>query len=504
VSGAYLGGADASAEAALIAEAARITEAAAVRPSARQLEWQRTEFYGFIHFGVNTMTDREWGLGHEDPAIFDPASLDADQWVRAMKAAGMRGVILTCKHHDGFGLWPSAVSSHTVAASPWRGGRGDLVAEVAEAARSHGLKFGVYLSPWDRTEASYGSGEAYDDFFVAQLTELLTNYGEIFSVWFDGANGEGPNGKKQYYDWDRYYEVVRRLQPDAVISVCGPDVRWCGNEAGETRANEWSVVPRSLQDAERTADKSQKVDDGEFSRAVRSDEDDLGSRAALLATDEPLVWYPAEVNTSIRPGWFHHPAEDDQVRSASELFEIYRRSVGGNATFLLNLPPDRDGLLSAPDVAALRELGELIRGLGARNVARDAAVRFSSAPVASAVLADLDAGTGTWSPDPADEAPRLTLLWDEPQELTGLVLREDLARGQLVERVEVFAVPETGGHEQLIASAESIGYQRVFDLEPVRTSELSIVFAAARATPVIAGVHALTAEAPTGASGRRV
>jgi alpha-L-fucosidase len=497
VSGAHLGGADAS------AEAARIAQAAAVRPSARQLDWQRTEFYGFIHFGVNTMTDREWGLGHEDPAIFDPASLDAGQWVRAMKDAGMRGVILTCKHHDGFSLWPSAVSSHTVAASPWRGGRGDLVAEVAAAAREHGLKFGVYLSPWDRTEATYGSGDAYDDFFVAQLTELLTNYGEIFSVWFDGANGEGPDGRKQYYDWDRYYDVVRRLQPDAVISVCGPDVRWCGNEAGQTRANEWSVVPRSLQDAERTADKSQKVDDGEFSRAVKSDEDDLGSRAALLATDEPLVWYPAEVNTSIRPGWFHHPAENDQVRSADELFEIYRRSVGGNATFLLNLPPARDGLLSAPDVAALRELGALIRGLGDRDVARGASVAYSSAPVASASLTDLDPATGTWSPDPADEAPRLTLRWSAPQELTGLVLREDIARGQLVERVDVYAVPEAGGPEQLIATAESIGSQRIVDLEPVRTSELSVVFVEARATPVIAGLNVLIADAPRGVSDHR-
>lgn len=476
------------------ATSARIAEAARVVPSPRQLDWQRTEFYGFIHFGVNTMTDREWGLGHEDPAIFDPAALDARQWVTAMKDAGMRGVILTCKHHDGFALWPSAVSAHTVAASPWRGGRGDLVAEVAEACREHGLKFGVYLSPWDRTEATYGTGDAYDDFFVAQLTELLTGYGEIFSVWFDGANGEGPDGRRQYYDWDRYYEVVRRLQPGAVISVCGPDVRWCGNEAGQTRENEWSVVPRSLQDAERTADKSQKVDDGEFSRAARSDEDDLGSRAALLATDEPLVWYPAEVNTSIRPGWFHHPAEDDQVRSADELFEIYRRSVGGNATFLLNLPPNRDGLLSAPDVAALRELGERIRALGDRDVARGADLRFTSAPVASARLTDLDPATGVWTPDATDRSPAITLTWPEPQEITGLVLREDIARGQLVELVEVYATPEAGGAPELIAAAGSVGYQRIIDLAPRRTAELTVVFAETRSAPVIAGLNVLAAK----------
>jgi alpha-L-fucosidase len=340
---------------------------AAIRPSARQLAWQRLEFYGFLHFGMNTMTGREWGEGHDDPALFDPAHLDADQWVTALKSAGMTGVILTAKHHDGFCLWPSDVTSYTVAASPWRGGRGDLVAEVAGAARRHGLRFGVYLSPWDRTEVSYGTGAGYDDFYCAQLTELLTRYGPVFSVWLDGANGEGPNGKTQTYDWERYYEVVRRLQPDAVISVCGPDVRWCGNEAGETRPDEWSVVPHELLDAERTADRSQKADDGTFARLVRSDDHDLGSRTALAGRSD-LVWYPAEVNTSIRPGWFHHPAEDDAVRSPDELFAIYLRSVGGNSTFLLNVPPNRDGLISPPDLTTLAELGHRITDFRSRRL----------------------------------------------------------------------------------------------------------------------------------------
>ncbi|WP_343044576.1 alpha-L-fucosidase [Saccharibacillus qingshengii] len=226
-------------------------EIAAVAPSSRQLAWQRLEFYGFIHFGMNTMTGREWGEGHEDPAWFNPERLDAEEWVLLFKEAGMRALILTCKHHDGFCLWPSRFSSHTVARSPWREGKGDLVRETAEACRKHGLKFGIYLSPWDRTESSYGSGQAYDDFYINQLTELLTQYGEISCVWLDGANGEGPNGKKQFYDWPRYYEVVRRLQPGCVISVCGPDIRWVGNEAGETRAEEWSVVPAPLRDAEK-------------------------------------------------------------------------------------------------------------------------------------------------------------------------------------------------------------------------------------------------------------
>jgi alpha-L-fucosidase len=296
---------------------------AALRPSARQLRWQSMEMYAFVHFGMNTMAGREWGHGGEDPALFDPPRVDADQWMRGFVAAGMTGVIFTAKHHDGFCLWPTATTAHSVTSAPWRDGRGDMVREVANAAGRHGLAFGVYLSPWDRNHRTYGTGTAYDDVFVEQLTELLTNYGPVFSVWFDGANGEGPDGRVQAYDWERYYAVIRDLQPEAVISVCGPDVRWCGNEAGHTRPQEWSVVARELRDVERIADKSQHADDASFARLVRSDEQDLGSRVALMGHLDDLVWYPAEVNTSIRPGWFYHSAEDAAVRTADELFEIW-------------------------------------------------------------------------------------------------------------------------------------------------------------------------------------
>lgn len=471
-----------------VLSAERLREAAAVRPSERQWEWQKTEFYGFIHFGMNTMTNREWGEGHEDPALFDPASVDTDQWADALVSAGMRGVILTCKHHDGFALWPSAHSSHTVAASPWRDGKGDLVAEMARSCRERGLKFGVYLSPWDRTEASYGSGEGYDDFFVAQLTELLTGYGDIFSVWFDGANGEGPDGRKQFYDWDRYYALVRELQPGAVINVCGPDVRWCGNEAGSTRENEWSVVPASLRDAERTADRSQKQDDGEFSRAVKSDEEDLGSRAALAASDQPFVWYPSEVNTSIRPGWFHHPAEDSEVRSPEELFEIYRRSVGGNATFLLNLPPDARGLISAPDLASLAGLGELIAARAAAGIVSSARIEFSSQAVTPAELADLTPDSVVWRPHSGDAEPSLDFSWDSPRTLTSVSIKEHVPEGQLIERVEV-RVSQVGGPDVLVAAADSVGYLRILDFDAVVTDRLSVVVTARRGTLAIAGVE---------------
>ncbi|MDP3952169.1 alpha-L-fucosidase [Microbacterium sp.] len=394
--------------------AARIAEAAAVRPSARQLAWQQREFYGFIHFGMNTMTDREWGSGHEDPALFDPEEVDPAHWVAAAESAGMRGLILTCKHHDGFALWPSAHSAHTVAASPWRGGGGDLVRETAEACAAAGLAFGVYLSPWDRTEATYGSGAAYDDFFVAQLTELLTDYGPIFSVWLDGANGEGADGRTQYYDWERYYQVVRRLQPDAVISVCGPDVRWCGNEAGRTRADEWSVVPASLRDAERIASRSQQADDGEFSRLVRSDEDDLGSRDAITAVSDELIWYPAEVNTSIRPGWFHHPSENHRVRRPEEV----------------------------------------------------------------------------WTPSENDPAPSIRIRWDEPVTIDGVMLAEDITRGQQIDEVVITGLTASGVPRRL-AQLRSVGYRRIVDVPAQPITELIVQIDAARGPVTLSGLAAL-------------
>lgn len=313
-----------------------------VRPDKRQVEFQKVEFYAFIHFTINTYTGKEWGDGTESPEIFMPDHLDAAQWVTAIKDAGMRGLILTCKHHDGFCLWPSRYTRHSVAASPYKGGKGDIVREVADACQAAGIKFGVYLSPWDRNSELYGRGKEYDDYFVNQLTELLTNYGPVFDVWFDGACGEGAGGMRQCYNWERYYKVIRKLQPDACINVCGPDIRWCGNEAGDTRDAEWSVVPARLRDTEMIADKSQQTDDTDFSfrrRTISSSDADLGSREFLK--DEPdLIWYPVEVNTSIRPGWFYHQEEDDKVRSLEELSQIYFHSVGGERNLSFKHSPE--------------------------------------------------------------------------------------------------------------------------------------------------------------------
>lgn len=459
----------------------------AVRPSERQLAWQAMEFYGFIHFGMNTMMDREWGEGHEDPGTFDPAGLDADQWITALKSAGMTGVILTCKHHDGFCLWPSDVTAYTIASSPWRGGRGDVVAEVVDAARRHGLRFGVYLSPWDRTEASYGSGTAYDDFYVAQLTELLTRYGPVFSVWLDGANGEGPSGRRQVYDWERYYAVVRELQPDAVISVSGPDVRWCGNEAGRTRPDEWSVVPRVLQDAERIADRAQKADDGTFARLVRSDDRGLGSRAALAGHEDDLVWYPAEVNVSIRPGWFHHPAEDDAVRSVDELFDIYLRTVGGNCCLLLNVPPTRDGRIPDTDVAVLERLGRRIEDFRARRIQATATV--SSGTPGDVATARPGPGRTPWRPDGRDPRPGVTLAFGRSHPVEAVVVCEDIAQGQRIEHVVVRG--HRDGQWMTLAEANAVGYQRILRFPPSEVDTVLVEVTESRATPVVARVNAI-------------
>ena len=311
------------------------------RPTAAQLAWQRDELALFLHFGVNTFTDREWGDGREDPAIFAPAALDARAWARTARAAGFRAMILTAKHHDGFCLWPTKTTTHSVAKSPWRGGRGDVVREFVDACRAEGLGAGLYLSPWDRNHPAYGDSPRYNDVYADQLTELLTQYGRLNEVWFDGANGEGPNGKRQVYDWPRTFGLVKKLQPNAVVfSDAGPDVRWCGNENGTAGEPNWSTVDPA--------------------RVPAPGVSGPGVIDALQHGDrDGTVWRPAEADTSIRPGWFHHPAEDARVKSADRLFDIYCHSVGRNSKLLLNVPPTRDGVLHPNDIASLMAFRDL-------------------------------------------------------------------------------------------------------------------------------------------------
>lgn len=462
-----------------------------VVPSPRQIALQQMEFYAFVHFTVNTFTDLEWGDGTESPAIFNPAKLDADQWAQAIKAAGMKGLILTCKHHDGFCLWPSRHTAHSVAASPWKDGQGDVVAEVSAACRRAGIKFGVYLSPWDRHDPRYGTGKAYDDYFVAQLTELLTNYGEIFAVWFDGACGEGPNGKKQYYDWPRYYDTIRRLQPGTAISNCGPDARWCGNEAGDTREAEWSVVPLRMRDTDRIFNGSQQTDDAGFRlRKITASDRDLGSRE-FLAGEGELCWYPAEVDTAIRPGWFWHASEDDQVRPLDKLIDIYEKSVGGNALLLLNIPPTSEGLLHANDVKRLREIGQYLQDAYGTNLLDDSAVLTASPGVPGHGIDCIRSeDESCYLPACEGEPVCITIEWPEEITFRRIVLMEQIALSQRVERYAVDAL--VNGQWQEIAAGKVIGYKRIVTLPPTTARSIRIRIEDARVAPTLkfTGIYA--------------
>lgn len=460
-------------------EKEQIRYAAGITPSKRQLAWQQLEFYAFAHFGMNTFTNREWGDGTEDPALFNPDAFDADQWVEAVKSAGMKALLLTCKHHDGFCLWPSAYTEHSVKNSPWKEGTGDVVWEVSEACKRGGIKFGVYLSPWDRHDARYGKGKEYDDYFVNQLTELATNYGDIFCFWFDGACGEGQNGKKQIYDWPRYYKVIRDLQPDAVINICGPDVRWCGNEAGHCRKSEWSVVPAGLRDAERTAAKSQKSDDGKFSRKYDSKDEDLGSREMIRDVEE-LVWYPSEVDTSIRKGWFYHPSEDNEVRTADELLHIYLDAVGANASLLLNLPPDTHGRIAEADCKSLKELGNKINEIFAHEVTDKAQITCETEDKAYPVSNAADGREDTFfKASEGQEANTITLQFEEEQQISCVVLGEYLPCGQRIESGEILA------DGRKIADFTVVGHKRICCFAPVKAKNLVIKITESRTEPTL-------------------
>lgn len=453
-----------------------------ITPHARQVAFQSMEFYAFVHFTINTYTDKEWGDGTEPPMIFDPRFLDAEQWVKSICSAGMRGLILTCKHHDGFCLWPSRYTKHTVEYSPYKKGKGDIVREVADACKKYDIKFGIYLSPWDRNCQLYGQGKAYDDYFVGQLTELLTNYGEIFTCWLDGACGEGPNGKRQNYDWERYYEVIRRLQPNACINVSGPDIRWCGNEAGKTRPAEWSVVPARTKDCETIAKNSQQADDTEFrTRSISSCDKDLGSRR-LLENEYDLIWYPAEVNTSIRPGWFWHESENDSVRSAEELFDIYINSVGGNSTFLLNIPPSKDGRFHENDVKVLEELGSKIRELYSNDVLSGARIYSDSCEEINSVR--IDSYDDYYIAEQGHSHDVITVEWDNPVDVGCIVIKENILLSQRVESFTVEA--RINGIFSEIYRGTVIGYKRIIPFNVIRTDCIRLNITDSRTEPTVA------------------
>jgi alpha-L-fucosidase len=407
--------------------------AARPRPRAAQLAWQRDELAMFLHFGVNTFTDREWSDGKEDPAIFNPAALDARQWARTAAAGGFRAMILTAKHHDGFCLWPTATTKHSVVSSPWRGGQGDVVREFVDACRAEGLRPGLYLSPWDRNHPAYGDSPRYMDVYAQQLTELCSRYGPLAEIWFDGANGEGPNGKRQVYDWPRIWGVVRRLQPDAVMfSDAGPDVRWCGNEIGLAGDPNWSTMnPAAVP----------------FPGA-----DGPGIIAALQHGDpEGAVWRPAEVDVSIRPGWFHHAAEDDRVRSVQDLVNLYCSSVGRNAKLLLNVPPTRAGLLHENDVARLTSFRDTLTRLFAGGLG-DSLEQRATLGGARAAVVDVDLGRN--------------------YPIGAVRLAEDIEQGQVVARYTLEGLGDNGWG--ILSTGTTIGYAKIDRMATAVVSRLRL------------------------------
>ncbi len=438
-----------------------LRRAAHVKPTPQQIAWQELEFTCFVHFGINTFTDREWGDGKEDPRLFHPTALDADQWARTCKMAGMKLLILTCKHHDGFCLWPSRLTEHSVKNSPWKDGKGDVVKEVADACRRHGIRFGVYLSPWDRHEPTYGS-DAYNEFYKGQLRELLAGYGEIAEVWWDGACGEGPNGRRQVYDWDGYVKVVRELQPNAVIFGQGPDVRWVGNENGLARESEWSVLPYKLGDRR---------------------EPDLGHRKYLLGARR-LVWYPAECDVSIRPGWFYHASQDDKVKSLKQLLDIYYRSVGRNSVLLLNVPPDRRGLFHENDVARLKELREVLDETFCHNLAAGRPVTATSSRIGHGPECITDGNGSTWwtTEDGVIEA-RFEVDLGNPVTFDRAMLQEMISEGQ---RIEAFSLEaRQNGRWKEIVRATTIGYKRLLRFPPVTADRVRVRILDSRDCPTI-------------------
>ncbi len=461
-----------------------VARATRIVPTPDQYAWQRNECIAFLHFGMNTFTNREWGDGMEDPALFQPTDLDARQWIGVLKKAGFTMAILTAKHHDGFCLWPSRYTDHSVAHSPWRGGRGDLVREVADACREAGMKFGVYLSPWDRHEPSYGDSVRYNEFFRNQLTELLTGYGDIAEVWFDGANGEGPGGKKQWYDWASYYKLIRELQPHAVIFGMGPDVRWVGTESGDGRETEWSVVPLALHRTAAASAPGHPLDGLFIPKDIMGE--DLGGRNAIAGA-EALAWYPAEADVSIRPGWFYHPEEDGRVKSPETLVDIYDHSAGRNAMLLINIPPDRRGRIAGVDSASLVGMRAILEGTFARNLLSDAQLRSSSEQAGhpASFIADGSADT-YWAARDGEEKAVIDCTLPEERSFDCLVLQEEIPNGQRIESFRLEAW--TGDAWAVTASGTTVGHKRIVRFQETSARKLRLVIAGSRGTPALAEV----------------
>ncbi|SIN99276.1 alpha-L-fucosidase [Algoriphagus halophilus] len=445
-------------------------------PAPRQIAWQELEYYGFLHFNMNTFSDREWGFGDEKPEQFNPTALDARQWARVASEAGMKGLIITAKHHDGFVLWPSAYTEHSVKNSPWKDGKGDLIKDLSEACKEYGLKFGIYYSPWDRNHPDYGKPE-YITYMRNQLTELLTNYGEIFEVWFDGANGgDGYYGganetrkvdKLTYYKWPEVYELVRELQPNAVMfSDGGPDVRWVGNEHGEAFETNWANLMRDSVYAG-MPDYPQKYAPGQ---------------------ENGTHWVPAETNVSIRPGWYYHTYEDHRVRSLANLVDIYYNSIGRNTSLLINFPIDTRGLIHENDEEAILKLGEKIKEDFAVNLVSQAAVSASverGSDYVAENVQDEDYET-YWSVPDGQKSGSLEIDFGKPTVFNRLLIQEYVVLGQ---RIKAFSLEkEVNGNWEKVTEATTVGHKRILRFPDTEAQKIRVNFLDSKDVPVIAEV----------------
>ncbi|MDR0844918.1 MAG: alpha-L-fucosidase [Tannerella sp.] len=444
-------------------------------PDENQMAWHEREQFAFIHFTTNTFTDKEWGYGDEPESIFNPTAFDADQWAEAIREAGLTGIVLTCKHHDGFCLWPSAYTEHSVKNSPFLDGKGDVVKAVSDACRRYGLFFGVYLSPWDRNYAQYAFPE-YITYYRNQFTELLSNYGEVSEVWFDGANGgDGYYGGARemrkidastYYDWPNTYAIVRKLAPSAVM-FGGPTIRWCGNESGYAGETNWNTY---TEDAHFEGDVLKRLNTGD---------------------EDGKAWLPAEVDVSIRPGWFYHASEDNRVKTPEMLFKIYLESVGRGSSLILNLPPDRRGLLHENDVKALSGWRKLLNEAFAVNLAADAKVkadtwRGKSKRYAARNVTDSSKET-YWATDDNVTAGSLEINLGAPKKVNYFLIQEHIRLGQ---RVKAFVVEakKDGGWKK-VAEGTTVGYKRILPLEEIETSALRVRITDAKACPLISNIE---------------
>lgn len=462
--------------------------AALVVPSPQQLAWQEMECIAFAHFGPTTFTGRGCD-GSTPPEAFNPTALDARQWARVCKDAGLKMIILTAKHHDGFCLWPSRYTEYSVRHSPWQGGEGDVVREVAEACRDAGLKFGLYLSPWDCHEPTYGDSPAYNAFYKNQLHELLTQYGEVTEVWLDGYCGEGPNGKRQVYDWAGYYALIRRLQPQALIAICGPDVAWCGNEQGFAGETQWSVAGFNADPYREPPD--WEALHGEFARRSKlvedGAEDEGPGSLAHLAGARHLAWYPAECDVSIRPHWFYNAREDDQVKSIDVLLDIYDRSVGHNAVLLLNLPPDQRGLIHENDARRARELRAALDERFAHDLALGKPVAAGNThghdrAYAPAHVTDGDPAT-FWMAGEGETSAWLEVDLGRPTALNCALLQEQIALGQRVERFSLGVWD--GSAWRACAHGTTIGHKRLLRFPEVTAQRMRLAIHGSRLCPTL-------------------